>query len=129
MGLVLGRAVVEGEKGDKAVVAAQGIRGMQVNDSELVLNQRNVQNIGRSTFYYDPETKTWCDSRYDPELKTIEVQRDSEAFRQVIVARPELARYLAQSPRVVYRMASVNLRVGDTGLTALSETQLQELLR
>ncbi len=128
-GLALGRAVVEGETGDKAVVAAQGIRGMQVNDSELVLNQRNVQNIGRSTFYYDPETKTWCDSRYDPKLKTVEIQRDSEAFRQVIVARPGLARYLAQGPRVVYRMASANLRVGDTGLTQLTDTQLQELLR
>ena len=128
-GLVLGRATVEAEAGDKAIVAAQGIRGMQVNDSELILSQRNVQNIGRSTFYYDPETETWCDSRYDPKLKTVEIQRDSEAFRQVVMARPELARYLAQGPRVVYRMAAVNLRVGDAGLTDLTDTQLQELLR
>ena len=69
------------------------------------------------------------DSRYDPKIKTVDIQRDSEAFRQVILARPELARYLAQGPRVTYRLASVNLRVGDTGLTHLTDAQLQELQR
>ena len=128
-GMQLGRTVVEAETGDKAVIASQGIRGMQVNDNELVLDVRNVQNIGRSTFYYDPDTETWIDSRYDPKVRTVEVQRDSEAFRQVIIARPDLARYFAQGPRVTTRLSAVNLRVGDGGLASLSSAQLEEIAR
>jgi hypothetical protein len=76
-GMVLGRDVLEAETGEKAVVASQGIRGMQVNDAELILDRRMVQNIGRSTFYYDPDTDSWTDSRYDPKVKTVEIQRES----------------------------------------------------
>jgi hypothetical protein len=100
-----------------------------VNDAELTLNQRNVQNIGRSTFYFDTATQTWSDSRFDPKLKTVEIQRDSEAFRQLVLARPELARYLAQGPRVIFRLAAANLRVGETGLSRLTDDQLRELLQ
>jgi Ca-activated chloride channel family protein len=115
------------EGGADAIVGAQGIRGMQVNDAELRLNQRNVQNIGRATFYYDPDTGAWTDSRYDPELTTLDIQRDSEAFVQLIAARPDLARYLAQGQRVTLRVAAANLRVGDTGLTRLTDAQLEGL--
>jgi hypothetical protein len=100
---------------------------MQVNDGELRLNQRNVQNIGRATFYYDPQTGTWTDSRFDPQLATLDVQRDSEAFVQLIAARPDLARYFAQGPRVIYRLGASNVRVGDTGFTHLSAAQLAGL--
>jgi len=115
--------------GEAAVVASQGIRGFQVNDSELILNQRNVQNIGRSTFYYDGATQTWVDSRQSPKIKTVDIQRDSEAFRQIILARPALARYLAQGPRVIYRLPNVNLRIGESGMASLTPAQLQELLQ
>lgn len=129
-GMALGRTdVLSAATGEKAVVASQGIRGFQVNDSELILNQRNVQNIGRSTFYFDLQTHTWVDSRQDPKLKTVDIQRDSEAFLQLVLARPELARYFAQGPRVIYRLSTVNLRVGDAGLSRLSDTQLRELLQ
>jgi Ca-activated chloride channel homolog len=125
----LGAAYLDENTGDRAVVGSQGIRGMQVNDSELTLNQRNVQNIGRATFYYDTATQTWVDSRQDPAAKTVDVQRDSEAFQQIILARPDLARYFAQGPRVVVRLPNANLRVGDTGLTSLSPAGLAGLLQ
>jgi Ca-activated chloride channel family protein len=127
-GLSLGREALNGTTGEASIVASQGIRGLQVNDEELRLDYRAVQNIGRSTFYYDPQTGTWTDSRYDPRTQTLDIQRDSEAFMQLITARPELARYFAQGARVIYRLGAVNLRVGDTGLTTLSSAQLQGLL-
>ncbi|MBM3498711.1 MAG: VWA domain-containing protein [Armatimonadetes bacterium] len=126
-GLMLGAEYLHEASGAKAVVGRQGIRGMQVNDAELRLNQSNVQNIGRATFYYDPQTGAWTDSRYDSQVATLDIQRDSEAFVQLITARPDLARYLAQGPRVTLRLAAINLRVGDTGLTRLSAEQLQGL--
>jgi hypothetical protein len=128
-GMVLGRDVLDAATGEKAVVASQGIRGMQVNDAELILDRRMVQNIGRSTFYYDPDTDTWTDSRYDPKVKTVDIQRESEAFRQLVTARPDLARYFAQGPRVNFRLAAANVRVGDSGLTHLTDAQLGELLQ
>ncbi|MBM3474600.1 MAG: VWA domain-containing protein [Armatimonadetes bacterium] len=126
-GMALGTGWMRKEAGADAITGAQGIRGMQVNDGELRLNQRNVQNIGRATFYYDPQTGTWTDSRYDPQLATLEVQRDSEAFVQLITTRPDLARYFAQGPRVIYRLGASNIRVGDTGFTHLSAAQLAGL--
>jgi Ca-activated chloride channel family protein len=126
-GMMLGQGWMSEQAGADAIVGAQGIRGMQVNDGELRLNQRNVQNIGRATFYYDPQTGTWTDSRFDPQLATLDVQRDSEAFVQLIAARPDLARYFAQGPRVIYRLGASNVRVGDTGFTHLSAAQLAGL--
>jgi len=126
-GLSLGHTYWRKESGADAVVGAQGIRGLQVNDEELRLNARNVQNIGRATFYYDPATGTWTDSRYDPKLTTLEVQRESEAFVQLIAARPDLARYFAQGPKVICRLGTQNVRVGEAGLTHLSAAQLQGL--
>jgi Ca-activated chloride channel family protein len=128
-GTRLGAGYMLKESGEEAVVGAQGIRGMQVNDAELRLNQRNVQNIGRATFYYDPQTGTWTDSRYDPHLNTIDIQRDSEAVVQLIAARPDLARFFAQGPKVICRLGASNVRVGDSGLTHLSAGQLQGLLQ
>ncbi|MGQ9729919.1 MAG: VIT domain-containing protein [Candidatus Zipacnadales bacterium] len=68
-GFDLGGDWVHAKSGAEAIVGAQGIRGMQVNDAELRLDQRHVRNIGRATFYYDPETNTWVDSRYDQKFQ------------------------------------------------------------
>ncbi|MGQ9729920.1 MAG: hypothetical protein ACUVX8_01475 [Candidatus Zipacnadales bacterium] len=46
-----------------------------------------------------------------------------------MTAQPELACYLAQEPRVIYRLGTVNLRVGDVGRTTLRDEELRELLQ
>lgn len=127
-GMELGSGWLREEEGAVAIVGAQGIRGMQVNDSELRLNARNVQNIGRATFYYDPDTDTWADSRFDPKLPMLDIQSGSEAFVQLIAVRPELARYFAQGRRVTLRLANMNVRVLDQGLTRLTNEQLEGLM-
>ena len=116
------------DSGEAATTLAEGIQALEHNAQELRLRQAAVQQVGAETFYLNPETQTWVHSRFDGTTPIMDIQRDSEAFVQLIVSRPELARIFAQGDRVLYQGAHVAVRVGDTGKQTLSEAELREIL-
>ena len=114
---------MKAQTGAGAVHAARSVQ--QLKAGEQVQGQfQTYQTAGRRTFFLDKEC--WVDSSWKPQQKVIAVKAFSEAYFDLLNARPDLATYFALGPQVQVQMSTVGLQVGPEGLETLTADQLEE---
>jgi hypothetical protein len=111
--------------GAGAVHAAQSIQQMNQNEQAAGGRNQTYQNIARRTFYLDGEW--WVDTTLKQGGPALKVKAFSQAYFDLLKARPDLAQYLAIGPNVQVQLTSVAVQVGAEGLEALTAEQLEEI--
>jgi Ca-activated chloride channel family protein len=118
------RAAMKTQTGGGAVHAAQSVQLMK-EGAQVQGQFQTYQTVGRRTFFRDSEW--WTDSAWKPQQKVLKVKAFSQAYFDLIKARPELAQYLALGPQVQVQMSTLGLQVGPEGLDTLTPEQLDEI--
>jgi Ca-activated chloride channel homolog len=118
------REAMKAQTGAGAVHAAQSVQLMK-EGAQVQGQFQTYQTAGRRTFFRDSEW--WRDSTWKPQQKVLKVKAFSEAYFDLIKARPELAQYLALGPQVQVQMSTLGLQVGPEGLETLAPEQLEEI--
>lgn len=118
------RAAMESKVGAGAVHAAQSVQALK-DSAQQTAQYQGYQQVARRTFYQDGET--WVDTIWRPDARIIQVKAFSQAYFDLLRARPDLAPYLAIGEKVQVQLANVGLQVGLEGLETLSPEQLEEL--
>jgi Ca-activated chloride channel family protein len=85
-----------------------------------------VQNVGRQTFYQQGDT--WVDQRVGKKMRTVKIQRLSEAHFQLARASAEARRYLALGDNVTFVLNGQAIAVGGAGKTQLTAAELRALV-
>lgn len=112
------------QTGFGAVHAARSVQ--QLKSGEQIQGQfQTYQTAGRRTFFLDNEF--WVDSTWKPQQKVLKVKAFSQAYFDLLKARPDLAAYLALGPQVQVQMTTLGLQIGPDGLETLTPDQLEEI--
>lgn len=118
------RAAMESKVGAGAVHVAQSVQNLK-DSAQQTAQYQGYQQVAKRTFYQDGET--WVDTTWRPDTRIIQVKAFSQAYFDLLKARPDLAPYLAIGEKVQVQLANVGLQVGPEGLASLSAEQLEEL--
>lgn len=118
------REAIKAQTGGGAVHAAQSVQLMK-EGGQVQGQFQSYQTAGRRTFFLDNEW--WIDSTWKPQQKVLKVKAFTQAYFDLLKARPELAQYLALGPQVQVQMTTLGLQVGPEGLETLTPDQLEEI--
>jgi hypothetical protein len=86
-----------------------------------------VQAAGGRVFYR--RKNIWFDNEYQSGQKVVKVRALSEAYFQLLRARPELNRYATVGDEVVLNMGKVAVQFGKEGKETLSSSELNEIVQ
>jgi hypothetical protein len=86
-----------------------------------------------------PETKTvgtktfsltngiWVDSAHTAEKEIIKIKRDSQAYKDLLAAKPELKQYFEFGEKVLVNLGKYSIEIAEDGKTELTKEELQKL--
>lgn len=117
-------AAMKQESGADAVHAARSIAQMKDTDRASA-SSLEYRNAGERTFYTDGEW--WIDTTWAANGKILKIKAFSQAYFDLLKARPELKAALALGEKVRVRVDGLGLEVGPEGLEALTPPQLEEI--
>ncbi len=110
--------------GAGAVHAAQSTQALRYATQQEAQYQ-GYQQVAQRTFYQDGEM--WVDTTWQKDARTLQVKAFSQAYFDLLRARPDLAPYLALGEKVQVQLTTVAVQVGPEGLDTLTAAQLEEL--
>jgi hypothetical protein len=88
-----------------------------------------------------PETKTvgiktfsltngiWVDSAHTTEKEIIKIKRDSQAYKDLLAAKPELKQYFELGAKVIVNLGKYSIEIAEDGKTELTKEELQKLIQ
>lgn len=82
--------------------------------------------IGPKTFLL--KDNVWIDTEHSAQKKLIALQRDSQAYHDLLTALPELQQYFAHCQSMIVNIGACSIELTDEGQTTLTREELQELL-
>ena len=122
------REAMKANVGAGAVHVAQSTQALR-SATQQEAQYQGYQQVAQRTFYQDGET--WVDTSWQQGAqqgtKILQVKAFSQAYFDLLKARPDLAPYLALSDRVQVQLTKVGVQVGPEGLETLTAEQLEEL--
>ncbi|MEN6403994.1 MAG: hypothetical protein ABFD94_18775, partial [Armatimonadia bacterium] len=83
------------------------------------------QSVGQRTFFQNGEV--WQDTAWQEKGQILKVKAFSQAYFDLLKARPDLGQYLALGSRVQVQVGRVGVEIGPEGLETLTPAQLEEL--
>jgi Ca-activated chloride channel family protein len=86
-----------------------------------------VQAVGGRVFYR--RKNIWFDNEYQSGQRVVKVRALSDAYFQLLRARPELSRYAAVGEEVVLNLGKVAVQFGREGKETLSSSELNEIVQ
>ncbi|MEN6304902.1 MAG: VIT domain-containing protein [Armatimonadia bacterium] len=110
--------------GAGAVHAAQSIQIMKEN-AQSDGRYQTYQSVGQRTFFQNGEV--WQDTAWQEKGQILKVKAFSQAYFDLLKARPDLGQYLALGSRVQVQVGRVGVEIGPEGLETLTPAQLEEL--
>jgi Ca-activated chloride channel homolog len=121
-------ATFKADRGAGAVHAAQSTQALK-DATQQEGRYQGYQQVARRTFYQNGEM--WVDTTWQQGAqqgtKVLQVKAFSQAYFDLLQARPDLAPYLAMGNQVQVQLARVGIQVGPEGLETLTADQLEEL--
>jgi len=86
-----------------------------------------MKTVGSKTFIL--HDKTWIDRQHTPKAALITIKRDSQAYRDLLKAIPDLQIYCELGEKVIVNIGKYSVKIADNGKTTLTQAELQELVR
>ena len=83
------------------------------------------KHIGEKIFHF--KENVWIDAAYTPEQKLLTIKRDSQAYRDLLTALPDLQEYVDVGERVIVVVGDNALEIATEGETELTEEELEKL--
>ncbi len=119
------RADLRRQVGAGAVRAAKAAK--ELRRGEVVQKGGALRYVAGHTFFLDGEV--WRDVKFDQRLPVTEIKVNSQAYFDLLAARPDWGPILALGPRVVLRIGERILQIGETGAETLSAEEITSLTR
>lgn len=85
-----------------------------------------TQRVDAKTF--ELRDGVWVDTAYAPEKELIKIARDSQAYRDLLAALPELQAYCDLGPQVLVSVGKYAIAIGAEGKSELTVDELQALV-
>ena len=85
-----------------------------------------VTTVGEKSFFL--RYSVWYDSQYSPQATRMKIKRDSQAYRDLLQAIPELQVYFEIGKRVVVQIGEYAVEIAEDGKSELTEQELQALV-
>ena len=89
--------------------------------------KHQVKTVGDRTFFL--RNGVWYDSHYNPQAKLVKIKRDSQAYKDLLQAIPELQAYFELGKSVVVQIGEYAIETADDGQSELTEQELQTLVK
>jgi Ca-activated chloride channel family protein len=105
-----------------AVKMSKKSRAMK--EAEAPQESQFIKRIGTRTFYFKNEF--WVDGEYKDE-KTIDIKYSSQAYTDIILAHPEMAKFVALGEKVIFKFKGKFIRISETGKERFAENELKRL--
>ena len=124
------RDVAEGDAfgfgfGFDSVLAAQALAATRLPDAVLPPSLHDTRVIGSRTFVLG--ATGWRDTAHRDDARVLRIRRDSEAFRQLLVLRPDLAAALALPGRVLVSLGGWSVQVTPDGFSDVPADRLRDI--
>ena len=84
-----------------------------------------VVRVGNKTFTLN--NGVWIDSEHSQKAKLLKIQRDSQAYRDLLKAIPELKTYFELGDHVIVNIGKYSIEIAADGKTTLTEKELKQL--
>jgi len=110
------------ESGADAVRMSKASREMK--EAEAPSHSIGVKHTNGRTFYLRDEF--WTDSDFQDQ-KTLNIKYGSEAYTQLALTYPKLAKFLAMGEKVIFQYKSRFIKIGDTGKETMSKKEITGL--
>lgn len=82
--------------------------------------------IGAKVF--EQQNGVWIDTAYAPGLTLVQIQRDSQAYRALLTAIPDLRQYFEAGERVIVVIGAYAVEITPDGRTELTEEVVRQLV-
>ncbi len=115
-------AAPKGMGGVNQVKMSQKVRSMK--EAEALSDNSFFKKAGNRSFYCKEEC--WVDTEYKNE-KTIDIKFGSQAYTQLILTYPEIAKTAALGEKVIFKFKDKFVKISDEGKEKLSKKELEKL--
>ena len=88
---------------------------------------RSVISVGDKSFFL--RDGVWYDSQYNPQATRISIKHDSQAYKDLLQAIPELLAYFELGKGVVVQIGEYVVEIADDGKSELTEEELRALVQ
>ncbi len=118
----------------KGYAAGNGVSGYQVKMSKQTRSMKEAETltigdeiirIGDKSFY--KKENWWMDTEFAKE-KTIDIKYGSQAYAELILNYPELAKIVALGEKIVFKFKNKFIKIGDNGTDKLTKAELKKML-
>lgn len=108
--------------GVNQVKMSQKVRSMK--EAEALSDDSFITRAGNRSFYWQGEF--WVDTEYNEE-KTINIKYSSQAYTELILSYPEIAKIVSLGEKVIFKFKSKFVKISDEGKEKLSKKELKKL--
>ncbi|MFZ5516184.1 MAG: VIT domain-containing protein [Candidatus Zhuqueibacterota bacterium] len=98
----------------------------RMKEANAIEDNVAVRRVAGRTFYL--KENVWVDSEY-ADQKTVDVKFGSEAFQQILIKQPSLAKILALGDKVIFKWKKNYIRIWDTGAEDITAAGLREFFK
>ncbi len=115
------------EPSDKGKIAVQmSKKSREMREANALTDNEFIKRIGTYTFYL--KNDFWIDSEYKDE-KTIDIKYSSQAYMDLVLAYPDVAKYLALGEKVIFKYRGKFIKISDKGEKKISQEELMKLFK
>jgi len=111
-------------KGVTAVKMSKKSRAMK--EAKSLQKSDFIRRIGSRTFYF--KNDFWIDSEYKDEKK-IDIKCSSQAYMDIILAYPEVAKFIALGEKVIFKFKHKFIKISQQGKESFTQNELKVLFK
>ena len=112
---------------DKGAFAVQmSKQSREMKEADAIGTHDLVKRVGNRTFYYIDDI--WVDGEYD-EDETIDIRYGSQAYIDLLLAHPELAKFAALGEKVIFQYKGKYIRISEEGKDQFTVDEIARLFR
>ena len=95
-----------------------------MKEAETISADQMIKRAGKRSFY--KKSEFWIDTEYNEE-KTINIKYGSQAYTELILTYPEIAKIVALGDKIIFRFKDRFVKIAEEGKEKISKNELKKL--
>jgi Ca-activated chloride channel homolog len=95
-----------------------------MKEAETISADQKIKRAGKRSFYKKGEF--WIDTEYNEE-KTINIKYGSQAYTELILTYPEIAKIVAMGDKIIFKFKDRFVKISEKGKEKMSKKELRSL--
>ncbi len=95
-----------------------------MKEAETISADQMIKRAGKRSFY--KKDKFWLDTEYNEE-KTINIKYGSQAYTELILTYPEIAKIVALGDKIIFKFKDKFVKISEEGKEKISKRELKKL--